>query len=221
MEPLRLQVLQHLPGILETVFRKLIIALPVYIKPTSIKMNNIARILILADISSHIITFFFTEISDTAHPCTKRPQWRHTRFSYQISVLIQDVFRLTEEYEQIQVFVAHKHFVQPDISSTEITSDRCGSMHEHTISPIAHKERNGLVHLVCFRTLWVCNKQIYFLPHFVQPCSRLATAKNHLICSQSKHGIDTTSIVASPFNETERGILHLRRISITQSNGLT
>ena len=146
-------------------------------------MDNIARILVLTDIGRYIITFLFTEIGNTAHPRTERPQGGHTRLSYQIGVLVQNIFWLAKKDEQIQVFVAHKHFVQPNISSTKITSHGSGCMHKHTIPPVTHKERNRFVHLVRLRSLWICNKQIYFLPHFVQPCSRLATAKNHLIRS--------------------------------------
>ena len=67
----------------------------------------------------------------------------------------------------------------------------------------------------------VCNKQIHLLPGFVQSGGRFAATENHLIRSQRKHGIDTAGIVASPLHKTERRILHLRRISITQSSGLT
>ena len=183
-------------------------------------MDNIARILVLTDIGRYIITFLFTEIGNTAHPRTERPQGGHARLSYQIGVLVQNIFRLAEENEQIQVLVTHEHFVQPNIGSTKITSHGSGCMHKHTISPVTHKERNRFVHLVRLRPLWVCNEQVHLLSGLVQPSGRLSATKNHFICSQGKYRIDAASIVASPLHKTERRIFYLRRVRVAQSGSL-
>lgn len=82
-------------------------------------MDNIARILVLTDIGRYIITFLFTEIGNTGSPRTERPQGGHARLSYQIGVLVQNLFRLAKKTNQIQVLVTHEHFVQPNIGSTK------------------------------------------------------------------------------------------------------
>jgi len=67
------QIFQHLLGIRKTFGRKLIIALPILIKPTGIKMNDIGRNFIFSQILCYFIPFFLRKIGNSAHPCSKRP----------------------------------------------------------------------------------------------------------------------------------------------------
>ena len=93
-------------------------------------------------------------------------------------------------------------------------------MHEHTISSVTHKERNGFVHLVCFRSLGVGDEQIYFLSHLVQSGCRLTATEDHFVRRQREHRIDAACIVASALDEVERSVLYLCRVRVAQRGGL-
>src|SRR6185503_2900218 len=76
-ETLPTQIRDHLRRIRKTRRRKLVVALPLRLKPPGIQMYHIARDSILAELCSHVPHLCFRLVGDAAHPQSERPQGRH------------------------------------------------------------------------------------------------------------------------------------------------
>ena len=167
MESILLQRLEHANRVLETILGKLIITLPVYSKPSSIKVDDIRRNLIGSQLMSYFQSLLLGEIRDTAHPGTKSPQRQHWRLACHVCIFIQDLLRFTKEHEEVHCFITHKEALGTYITCTEIGSSRSRSMHKDTIASIGEIERHRLVHTICFRSLRIYNRQVHLLSHLI------------------------------------------------------
>ena len=168
MESVLLQRLEHANRVFETVLGKLIITLPVYSKPSCIKVDDIRRNPIGSQLMSYFQSLLLGEIRDAAHPGTKGPQRQHWRLTSHVCIFIQDLLRFTKEHEEVHCFITHKEALGTYITCTEIGSSRSRSMHKDTITSIREIERHRLVHAVSFWSLRIYNRQVYLLPHLIQ-----------------------------------------------------
>ena len=214
MESHILEVCEHLFRVIEPVRRELVVTLPVHIEPSRIEVDDIAWILVLTYLIRHIVSFLLREIGYAAHPCSERPQWRHLRFAYKRSILVQDLFRFSEEDEEVEIFVSHIHLVQPYVRCTEIAGHRRRSMHEHSISAVGHEERHRLVHLVSLRSLRVCDEHMHLLSHLVERCRGFPASEDHLARRESEHRIDEAGIIPAALYERERRVFDLGQLIV-------
>ena len=201
MEAIVSQLLQHLHRVLETVLRELIVALPIHIEPPSIEMNHVGRNTMVAQLFGNLQSFLLREISNTTHPGTKAPEWKHRTLSCYVGIFIQNLFRLTKEKEEVDLLISHEQALCTDIALTEVTGDRCRGMHEHPIAPIREIERNRLILTVTFGSLRIGNRKMHLLSYLIKRGERLAAAIDTLIGSKREHRVYAPTVIRSPFNE--------------------
>ena len=101
MEAVALHLVEHSLGVLETVFGKFVVALPVNTEPTRIEVDNIGGNLMLTQFLGNIQSFFLREVSDTAHPGAERPQGQHGTLSCNIGIFIENILRFAKEHKHI------------------------------------------------------------------------------------------------------------------------
>ena len=180
MKAILLQIGDHLRGVLETGGGELVIAAPVGLEPAGVEVNHVGRDAVLAQLGGHPPHLVFREIGDAAHPQPERPQRRHGRFSSEVGVFVEDVLRLAQEDEQVQLVVAQHQRVGKTIGGAEVECGGRGSMHEHAVSTAAHEERDGFVHAPGFHAVGIVGPQHNFLAALVEPRERLAAAEQLL-----------------------------------------
>ena len=73
VETVLCQLFQHLYRILESVFGKLVVALPIGTKPACVKVYHVGRYAVCSQLAGYLQSFLLREVGNTAHPCTKAP----------------------------------------------------------------------------------------------------------------------------------------------------
>ena len=125
MESVIQQVFYHFLRIIEAIFGKLIVALPIYAKPSCIQMYYIGRYAIVAQVLGNTVGILVAQVGDATHPCAETPKWRHGCLAHEVGVFVQYFGWVTNEKEKINGFVGHKQFGGSYISSTKIAGHRC------------------------------------------------------------------------------------------------
>ena len=118
------ELFQHADGILEAFLGKFIVALPVDAEPPCIEMDHVGRDPMRTQLTGYLQALFLGEIGDTAHPGAKAPEGQHGRLARNIRIFIKDILRLTEEDEEVHLFVAHEQTLGSDIRRTEVAGHR-------------------------------------------------------------------------------------------------
>src|SRR5574344_239294 len=165
MESVLAHLFHHCHGIFKSVGGKLIVALPIHTKPSSVEMDYICRNLIFAQVGCNVKSLFLREISDTAHPSAECPEREHRTLACDLGIFIKDVFRFAEEYEKVHLLVTHIQTLRTYVTLAEIGCHRSGSVHEDTITTITEIERHWLVHSWCLGSLRVGDEYLYLLSH--------------------------------------------------------
>ena len=125
MEAILRELLQHTYGVGEAVFRKLIVTLPVDTEPAGVEVDDVRRYLVCSELLGDIKAFLLREIGDTAHPSAEAPKGQHWRLARDIRILVEDILRLTEEYKEVHLLIAHEDAVGTDIRGPEVAGHRC------------------------------------------------------------------------------------------------
>ena len=125
VEAILSQLLKHLHRILETILRKLIVALPIDTKPACIEVDHVTGDLVSPQLLGNLKSLFLREIRDTTHPGAKAPEGQHRTLTRNLGILVEDILRFTQEHEEIHQLVSHKQAIGTNIAGTEITGHRC------------------------------------------------------------------------------------------------
>ena len=220
VEAIGTEVFHELYRVLEVLGAELVVALPVNLEPAGIKVDDIAWEFVVPELFSHAASFLLGEVGDTTLPGSEGPDGRQFRTAHQFGVGTQDFFRVTQDDEQVGLLVGHEETGVSDVGVAEVHRDRSRRVHEHAVAPVGEPEWDRLVHIWCFRSLWVGDEEVQFLSGLVQGSSRFATAVDFLTGSQAEYRFHRTGVVRASFHEEERMRLHLRRVVVAQRTGM-
>ena len=185
------ELLQHLHGILETVFRKLVVTLPVDTEPARVEVNNVRGNPMCSQLTGDLQSLLLREVGDAAHPGAETPEGQHGRLARDVGIFVEDILGLAEEYEEVHLLIAHEQPLGPYVRCPEVAGHGCRGVHEDAIAAVREVEGHGLVLSVGLRALGVGDAEVYLLPHLVQRGERLAAAIDALAGSQREDRIHT------------------------------
>ena len=210
VDALLFQVGDHLGRVLEAGGGELVVAAPVVLEPAGVDVDHVGGEALRAQPGSHAPHLVLREVGDTAHPQAEAPQRRHGGLSGEVGVLVEDLLRLAEEDEQVQLVVAQLQRGGALVGRAEVEGGRSGSVDEHAIAAVAQEERDGFVHARALGALRVIDVEHDLLPALVQLGKRLAAAEELLSRREREHGRQASRVVRGPANEGEGQHRHLR-----------
>ena len=110
LEALLEQVLHELLRVGEALLVELPFAEPVGLEPSRVEMDNVARIMLLAQTVADAVHFVGTEICHTAHPYAEAPQRWHRRIACEVAVAAEYLFHRVAAYDEgiDECLVAHE-----------------------------------------------------------------------------------------------------------------
>jgi hypothetical protein len=124
-----------------------------------------------------------------AHPEPEGPKWRERGTSRERGVFGEDLLRGAEE-EQVELVVAHIDYRRPVVRAPQVERERRAGMHEDAVATIAHKKRNGLVHIGCLGAVRVVGPEHQLLAALVQAGKGLPATEELLPRRESEAGGD-------------------------------
>ena len=129
-----------------------------------------------SQLSGNLKSLLLREVSDATHPSTEAPKRQHGALASDIGIFIQDIFRLTQEDEEVHLLISHEQAIGTDIARAEVAGHRGRGVHKDAVATVREEEGHGLILTVGLWSLRVGHTQVNLLPHLVQRCERLAAA---------------------------------------------
>ena len=155
MEVLLFELAEHVGRVGEAGWGELVVALPIDVEPSGVEVDDIGGYFIGSKLLGNVEAFGVGEVGDATHPCSEAPEWEHGTFAGDIGILVEDVFWLPEEDEDVGFFIGHEDAVGSDVGCTEVAGEWSTGVEEDAVATVAEEEWHGLVHLVGFGALWV------------------------------------------------------------------